>query len=100
MPTQNALEKPEAELQNRLLFYGYGLSIEDDGTICTYDVSYGWAKGAICGNKLPCKKHTGVLCSECGEPAVTGCGYAGFLVCGKPLCEKHKQFCKEHRGKS
>ena len=51
-----------------------------------------------------CEKHTGLVCSSCGEPATCSCDETmGGLVCGAPLCDNcehtlHDNGCN-NRGK-
>lgn len=41
-------------------------------------------------------RHKDARCVDCGEPAVRGCEYGSSIICGRHVCEDHRQGCEYH----
>lgn len=62
---------------------------------CKYDLAWiGKCPKDSVENEEYCAEHLSVLCT-CGEKAVGQCYETGFLVCGRPTCDK-SFLCHNH----
>jgi hypothetical protein len=66
-------------------------------TTCQYDEPYAKCNNTVIKGSKFCVYHARLKCVQCQQAATHGCDNTGYLVCGAPLCEKHKH--KECRWK-
>ena len=65
------------------------------GALCGYGLTN---HGPCCEPAIDgrCKRHAGIVCTDCDKMAVGECDHIGMLMCGFPIC---KDCGHPHRGK-
>jgi hypothetical protein len=84
---RNFIERMQDKGYNAFAYSGEHIVIErepDRGEQCSYIMPWVGA----CKNTVPCNLHSEQMCTKCKKKLAThGCGHAGSLVCGRPLCD-------------